>query len=75
MRVLHGLVIGLLAVALGARLVLEEPGSFVRTGPLALVAFIVGGGALALDFLDRRWRWFAADAALAVLAVYLVARI
>ena len=74
MRVLHGLVIGLLTVAIGARVALEEPESFILTGPLALVAFIVGGGSLALDFLDRRWRWFAADAALAVLAVYLVAR-
>ena len=75
MRILHGLVIGLLTVAIGARLVLDEPESFILTGPLALVAFIVGGGSLALDFLDRRWRWFAADAALAVLAVYLVARL
>ena len=75
MRVLHGLVIGLLAVAIGARLVLEEPESFILTSPLALVAFIVSGGSLALDFLDRRWRWLAADAALAVLAVYLVAQL
>lgn len=74
MRVLHGLVIGLLAVAVAARVVLEEPESFIVTGPLALVAFILGGAPLALDFLDRRWRWLAADAGLAVLAVYLVAR-
>jgi hypothetical protein len=75
MRVLHGLVVALLAVAVGARVLLEEPGSFIVAGPLALVAFIVGGAPLALDFLDRRWRWFAADAALAALAVYLVARV
>jgi len=75
MRVLHGLVIALLAVALGARLALEEPESFIVTSPAALVAFIVGGGSLALDFLDRRWRWLAADAALAMLAVYLVAQL
>ena len=75
MRVLHGLVVGLLAVAVGARLLLEEPGSFIVAGPLALVAFIVAGAPLALDFLDRRWRWFAADVALTGLAVYLVARV
>ena len=71
MRVLHGLVIGLLVVAIGARVALEEPESFSVTAPLALVAFIVSGGSLALDFLDRRWRWLAADAALVALAVYL----
>ena len=75
MRVLHGLVIGLLVAAIGARVVLEEPDSFGVTAPLALVAFIVSGGSLALDFLDRRWRWLAADAALVALALFLIVRL
>ena len=75
MRVLHGLVIGLLVVAIGARVVLEEPDSFGVTAPLALVAFVVSGGSLALDLLDRRWRWLGADLALVALAIYLIVRV
>lgn len=73
MRVLHGLVIGLVAVALAGRVLLEEPGSYTVTWSAILVAFIVNGGALALDVLDARWRWVAADIVVAGGAVVAVA--
>jgi hypothetical protein len=72
MRVLHGLVLALVAVAFGARALLEEPDSFAITGPALLLAFVVTGGAAALDVLDRRWRWLAVDAAVAAVAVVTV---
>ena len=55
--------------ARGARLVRRH-----RAGSRSS-AFLVSGGALALDFLDRRWRWLAADVALVALALFLIVRL
>jgi len=60
--VLRVLVAALLAAALLGRALLPEPDSFAVTGPALLVAFLVSGGALALDVLDRRWSGVVADA-------------
>jgi hypothetical protein len=61
MTVLRVLVAVLLAAALLAGMVLAAPGSFIVAGPGVLVAFIVSGGALALDVLDGQWAGVAAD--------------
>jgi hypothetical protein len=59
--VLRALIAALLGAALLGRALLAEPESFAVTGPALLLAFLVSGGALALDVLDRRWSGVAAD--------------